>query len=361
MPRYLISPQTKPQGFQSIDDITHFLTKSTDKEWDPFRTIAHQYLNQSKTPPRRLKKTALYSIITKKPHHLLPELHHEIQQHYDQEDIGGGIIEALHTIGFEVGHLAGLDWLGQVLGIVPRHNVPQTLHSELMAYLVHETYQPSNKRKDHTVGYTRLEKYDNSKFAVYQNDKSQELVVCVRGTKLKMSDALADVKILLGGEPESQQLDRMLDQLEKDFPDTKYDVAAHSLGAFYVYSEFAEHRDNMDEIFFYNPASSPLQNTDMLKKYGNARGVFYHIHQSDIVSHGLYQQMNSETFDSQVVLGPYVYSPISAHSLDQWYAGDIDASDDLEAPGPDYDNQEVTVDTAEYGLDTPETQAAGLS
>ena len=61
-----------------------------------------------------------------------------------------------------------------------------------MAYLVHETYQPENKRKDHTVGYTRLPQYDNSKFAVYMNDKSQELVVCVRGTKLNMSDAVAD-------------------------------------------------------------------------------------------------------------------------------------------------------------------------
>ena len=79
-------------------------------------------------------------------------------------------------------------------------------------------------------------------------------------------------------------------------------IAAHSLGTMYVYSEFDDHRDNMSDIYFYNPASSPLQDTDMLHEYANDPGVHYHINQGDVVSHGRYQQMDDVTVDAQVTL-----------------------------------------------------------
>ena len=363
MPRYF--REEKPvvrNGFQSFEELTHFVTKAKPKEWEQFQSVAHRYLTGDIVPNRRLKKTSLHKILTSNAHHLLPELHHELQKHYDQEDIGGGIIETLITMGTESAHLLGLDWLAKVLGIIPSHKVPQTLRSEMVAYLTSQTYKPLSERKDKTLGYTRLEKYDNARFAVYQNDKSEELIVCVRGSKLDMSDIVADVKILAGGEPESKELDSMLDQLEEDFPGVKYDISGHSLGTFYIYSEFEEHRDNMDDIYMFNPASSPLQNTDMLKEYANDPNTWYFYNQADIVSNAAYQQVNSQTFDTQVSLAPYTYSLISAHSLGQWYAGDIAVSDDLPPPGPDYEAQEATMDdVAEFQQDTPETQEAGLS
>ena len=137
-------------------------------------------------------------------------------------------------------------------------------------------------RTKSTVGYTRLEKYDNDKFGVYQNDKSKELVVVVRGSKLDWSNMVDDMRIVSGMEPESQELDKMLDKLEADFPNVKYDIAGHSLGTMYIFSEFKEHREHMDDIFMFNPASSPLQSVDMLKEYGNDVNTWYHLNHGDI-------------------------------------------------------------------------------
>ena len=363
MPRYFQdTPAPARDGFKSFDEITHFLTKVPHNEWRQFQSVAHSYLNGTQVPKRKLKKSALYKIVTaERGHHLLPELHGELQSYYDQEDVGGGITETLSTLGSAVGHLFGMDWLAKILGITPSTKVPQTLHSELIAWLTKQTYTPLKDRRSETVGYTRLEKYDNERFSVYQNDKSKELVVCVSGTKLNMSDVVDDMKILMGMEPESAELDKMLDQLEKDFPGVRYDMAAHSLGTMFVYSEFKEHRDNMNDIYFFNPASSPLQNTGMLQQYGNDPSTWYFVNQGDIVSNALYQQMNPLTFDTQVSLGPYVYSPLAAHSLSQWFPDSINLSDDLPPAGPDYDNQKSSLETEEFGQDTEATQAAGLS
>ena len=72
--------------------------------------------------------------------------------------------------------------------------------------------------------------------------------------------------------------------------------------------------------------------------------------------------MDDVTFDAQVTLGGYVYSPIAAHSMSQWYDPRINRSDSLPPPGPDYDNLSPTAELgAEYMQDTPETQAANLS
>ena len=327
MPRYFVDDEPSPKaGFHSFDEMTHFVTKASDEDWNEFQKIAHSYLRGTRVPKRRLKKKALHKIITSKAHHILPELHHELQRHYDQEDVGGGIVETIDTIGMETGHLLGLDWLAQQLGITPQTNVPQTVHSELMAYLVDQTYTSLEDRPKKTVGYTRLEKYDNEHFGVYQNDKSGELMCVVRGTKLEGSDLVADAKILLGFQPESKDLGTMLDQLEKDFPGVQYSIGGHSLGTMYIFSEFEEHRDNMSDIYFFNPASSPLQDKDMLSQYANDPDVQYFINQGDVVSHGLYQQMDDSTFDGQVSLGTYVYVLCIHHRYLLQYGGNISAT-----------------------------------
>ena len=125
MPRYFQDDEKQQRnGFESFDELTHFLTKIKPDDWQKVRTIAHGYLTGKHVPQRKLKKQSLYKIITSPSgHHLLPSLHHELHQHYDQEDIGGGIMETLTTIGTESLHLLGLDWLGRILGIVPKTKV----------------------------------------------------------------------------------------------------------------------------------------------------------------------------------------------------------------------------------------------
>jgi hypothetical protein len=363
MPRYFREPVIQQRnGFNSFDEMTHFMTKANPNDWHHFRTMSLDYLQQRAVPPRKLKASSLYTILSKHPHHILPLLHHELQQHHEGSDVGGGIIDTVGTLASELGHLLGLDWLAQAIGVAPTHSVPRTLHSEHIAYLVDQTYLPIDERKDQTLGYTRLEKYDSDLYAVYQNDGSGELIVTVRGTKLSANDIVQDMKILMGFEPTSERLDHMLTQLEHDFPNTKYDISGHSLGTMYIYGAFENHREHMDDIFMFNPASSPMQDQGMLQEYGNDPHTFYFINQGDIVSHGLYQQMSDTTFDTQVSLGPYIYSPLAAHSMTQWYGENVAASDDVFKPQQDWYEglEDLTPDSA-MNQDTEETQAANLS
>ena len=361
MPRYLRGNGTiqKTRAFKSIDQMSHFLTKANDDEWKHFQNVATDMLQGKLIPKRKLKKKSLHKIATHKAHHILPELHHEVQKHYDQEELGGGITEALSTIAHEVGHLLGIDELIKLLGFGPK-TAPTTLHSEIVAYLLDQAYKKPSERPDETVGYTRIEKYDSDMFAVWEKNSSGELLVCVRGTKLNFKDIGADMQIVAGQTVKNPELDKLLTQIETDYPNQKYDVTAHSLGAAYVYSEFEEHRDNMDEVILYNPASSPFQNTDMLEEFANDTDVIWYVNQGDVVSNAVYQQFSDETLENDVHLSDYRYDPLSAHSLTQFFNENINESDS-KPKETHYDDEKPSFDTAEMAQDTPETQEAGLS
>ena len=368
MPRYSKShrgqiQKPKNRSFTSSRQLIHFLATASDDEWKPFQDTAGHFLRGKKTPTRRLKRTHLHTLTTTKPFDLLRHVHDEFDSHHDPDReslLGGGLVETIHTVGTEVAHLLGLDQLAHLFTGGPKIN-PRTLRSEMIAYLTDLTYDKPSKRPDKTIGFTRLEKYDSAQFAVWQKDSDGELLVTVRGSKLNFSDVATDIGIAFGKTGQkSDALDQLLDQIEEDFPGEKYDISGHSLATAYILSEFGEHRDNMDDVFLWNPASSPLQNTEFLKTQANADAFFY-INQGDMVSNGLYQQMTPETLDNNAFIGPYRYSPMAAHSLTQWFSSDINLSDSLPPPGTDYDNQETSVDVAEFSRDTPETEAAGLS
>mgnify|MGYP001191213453 CR=1 FL=1 len=70
--------------------------------------------------------------------------------------------------------------------------------------------------------------------------------------------------------------------------------------------------------------------------------------------------MSDTTFENQVSLGPYIYSPIGAHSMTQWYPDNVAASDDVYHP-PVYEGLENLAPDSAMNQDTPETQAANLS
>ena len=362
MPRYVRGTRGTLQHkrpIHSFDELTHLLTRVTPEQWQPFYEVTAGMLNGTIQPKRILKRKSLHTIFKNKPHHLLPELHHEVQQHYDQRDIGGGINEAIHTVITEVGHLLGLDKLRDLVMGAPKA-MPLSLHSEIVAYLLHQVYKPVSERPNETIGYIRLDEFDRDFISVFENEKTGKLLVCVRGSKLDFQSLKDDAKILAGFDVKSKDLDEVLDALEKKFPEKKYDISGHSLGSTYILSELAEHQSHMDDIMLYNPGSSPFQDTKMLKELANNPGVMWFVNRGDVVSHGLYQNFDNVTFANNVHLSPYIYSPISAHGIGQWYDEDINKSDELEKK-PDYDNQPVSFETAELGQDTQETQEKGLS
>ena len=100
MPRYFREPEPVVRtGFKTFEELTHFVTKIKPHNWREFQGLAHRCLSGDIVPRRRLKKKSLYKILTSPTgHHLLPELHHELQQHYEEEDIGGGIAEGTFLI-----------------------------------------------------------------------------------------------------------------------------------------------------------------------------------------------------------------------------------------------------------------------
>ena len=367
MPTYLQGTgniQRQP-AFQSADHLVHFLATASDKQWKPFRDMATDFMKGSKTPRRRLKKTSLHKIINHKPFHLLPLVHSEIHKHRTGDPdakLAGGILEAIHTTGSAIGHALGFDRLAELIGLSP-NTQPLTLHSEITAYLLHESYKPVGERKSVTIGYTRQTQYDSDLISVWK-DAAGELLVCVRGSKLNWTDISQDVKILAGLSVNSKQLESTLSQIEKDFPNSSYSITAHSLGAAYVLSSLDQHRDHMDEIMLYNPASSPFQNTDKLRAFAHDDKIQWYMNVGDIVSNGLYQQFDQTHLEENVSMGPYRWSPLAAHSLSQFYepALNIIKTNDARTPEPNYEAQKTSFEMIpELSVDTPETRAANLS
>ena len=344
---------------ESFEELAHLVTRVTPDQWEPFYKVTADFLSGKKQPKRILKRKALHTILTSKPHHLLPELHHEIRKHYDGDDVGGGVTEALHTVVHEVSHLIGLDRLRDLVFGAPKA-MPLSLHSEIIAYLLHQTYKKPADRPAETIGYKRLAEFDKKFVSVFENEKTGELLVCVRGSKLDFQSIKDDVKILAGFKAKSHDLDEVLDALEEKFPEKKYDITGHSLGAAYILTELSEHQSHMDDIMLYNPGSSPFQDSDYLKELANNPGIQWFMNRGDIVSHGLYQQFDNTTFQNNVHLAPYTYSPLTSHGLTQWYDESINKSDDLPKK-PDYDTSDPSFETAEYAQDTIETKEAGLS
>ena len=371
MPRYRRShrgefQKPKNRSFKDSKQLIHFLATATDEEWQPFGDTANHFLTGKKKPSRRLKRTHLHTLATHKPFDLLQQVHDEFNSHHDPDReslLGGGIVETIHTVGHEVAHLLGLDRLSDLLTGGPKEN-PRTRRSEVIAYLTDETYKKPSERRNETVGYTRVQKYDSEQFAVWEQ-ASGEILVTVRGSKLNWDDISTDIGIMFGKTGQkSDPLDALLDQIEKDYPGKKYDIAGHSLATSYILTEFPEHRDNMDDVFLFNPASSPTQSTEILREQAN-RDAFYFINQGDIVSNGMYQQMERETLDNNVFTGPYIYAPWSAHSVTQWYSPDVNFSDSTTSgigpQQPNYEAQESSFETAEFGQDTEQSREAGLS
>lgn len=362
MPNYIRNhgKLSNPRVFNSIDSMSHFLTKATDDNWSHFQAVAKDMLLKKKKPRRQLKKKTLHDIATKPAYHLLAELHHEVQKYYDQEDIGGGIIETIGVLGEEVKHLLGFDYLQKLIGYTPS-TVPLTLNSEQIAYLVDQTYSKEEDRKDHTIGYTRLTQYDSDLCSVYQKDSDSSLLVTVRGTSLKNNwdDVGYDLQILAGQQIDSKELESLLTRIESDYPESKYDIASHSLGTMYVYSAMEEHKEHMNEIYMYNAASSPLMDTEKLQEYAN-QDIHFYLNQGDIVSQGVYQQMNDQTYHENLSIGPYRHLPLSAHDLTQWYDQDVAISDD-HIKMKTYEGTEDLQLGAEMQQDTVETRKANLS
>jgi hypothetical protein len=102
----------------------------------------------------------------------------------------------------------------------------------------------------------------------------------------------------------------------------------------------------------------PAQNDAFEKQYANNQQYSYFVNHGDLVSANLIQHMTPQTLEHNVQFGSYIWSPVGAHSLTNWFPEGFAMQDGTATQTPD---KPPSDETAEFHQDTPETQAAGLS
>jgi hypothetical protein len=309
------------------------------------------------TKPLPLSREALSQMVDQNQQFLTQQAAHDF---HSGGSLGGGIASATSVIGQEISHLTGagefMDWVGHI-------NKPKkyaSFDAQVAAFLTDMTYKTVDERPDKAMMYERLSKYDTEHCSVWRNRDTQELMVTVRGTKkMSASDLKQDFQILVGGvNVENVDFRNVLDKLNKDYPNQKYNIAAHSLGCQYVLQEAARYGEHWDESFLFSVPSSPAQDDKVLRDRLNNYGLDFYQSHGDIMGQNTNYMFNNDTLDDHVTWGPYRWDPVSSHGLSQW------VPESFYKPGPDYstvDRQESTMDTAVHMQDNEVSQADNLS
>ena len=336
MPRYK-RKHPKWQGFKDPRHMMHWLTKQDPEEEryaKHFREKAKDWLDGRSEPPVRLSKRALRHIVHNHPLHLAGEMMTELKHQRKGGDVGGGITEAIHTLGSEAANLLGIpkiiEWFG---GGYTHRKIPR--EQQIFAEAVQATYKKIEDRPDTLFGLIRLPEYDLDRLSVWKEPNGNSVFVSVHGTTMTWHDIGADAQILTGQTVTSQEVqDTVIMLAEAGF---EIDIGAHSLGTQYIVNLPLDVQEHIDDVYLWNPASSPFQDTSYLIEQANHEHYTYFMNPSDVVSNGLWQQMSHDTVDNQTYIGGYRWSPISAHSMDQWSDLDIENEDEIAKyyKGPD--------------------------
>ena len=334
MPRYVRSKKGEMErkefkGFSSVAQMNTFLARCDAKTWKTYTRLAKDYLDGRKTPPRKLRKAVLRKIIKYNPQKLLHHVNHEVFQHKRKANskLGGGITEAVSSLTHEASNLLGLPKLWDFLGIGPNRKELGPREKEF-AQAVDETYTDMSDRPDTIGSLTRLPEYDTDLISVW-HQRDGEAFIAVRGTKLNLKNLSQDVALAGGREgTTNSEVENIMDRM--DASGVKYDVGAHSLGTSYVYNALKEHGKDIDEIFLFNPASSPFQSDKYLKGYNDDERIKFFVNEGDMVSSGIYQKLSKDTLENRTTIGPYRWSPLAAHSAAQWYDDEDKDTDEKE-------------------------------
>ena len=296
----------------------HFLTRQdpNDERYAiHFRGKAQEWLDGKSIPPARLDTRALRHIATSHPLHLAGELMTEMKHRRKGGDVGGGIAEALHTLGSAAANALGIpkivEWLG---GGYEHRKIPR--EQQIFAEAVQATYKKIEDRPDKLFGLVRLPEYDLDRLSVWKEPNKNAVFVSVHGTKMNWHDLGADAQILAGGTVTSQEVSETVTKLAA--AGFEIDIGGHSLGTQYIANLPLDVQEKIDDVYMWNPASSAFQNTQYLKEQANNEKYTYFMNPSDVVSNGLWQQMSHDTIDNQAYIGGYRWSPLAAHSMSQW-------------------------------------------
>jgi len=297
----------------------HFLTKqdpNDERYRTHFRDKALDWLNGNSEPPVRLSKRALRRVVHSHPLHLAGELMTEMKRRRKgDKDVGGGIPEVIHTLGSEAANLLGIpkviEWFG---GGFKHRKIPR--EQQIFAEAVQATYEKIEDRPDTLFGLVRLPEYDLDRLSVWKEPNQNAVFVSVHGTQMNWHDIGEDAQILAGATVTSQEVQETVTQLAN--AGYEIDIGGHSLATQYIVNLPLDVQEHIDDVYLWNPASSPFQDTSYLIEQANHEHYTYFMNPSDVVSNGLWQQMSHETVNNQAYISGYRWSPLAAHSMDQW-------------------------------------------
>ena len=331
MPRYMKSRKGEleaKKGFESFAHMTQFLARVTPEQWKEFQKLANEYLAGTKVPKIKLQKHAL-RLITK--HKARKFIHNVEWSRHKKTKRGAGIPEAINSLVHVVSNTLGLKKLKDLIGIGPKRK-PLSETEKNYARAVKQSYKPRKERKDRIGDMVRIPEYGSERISVWK--EGEEYFIAVHGTKGNFHDILQDVGILGGRETTTnEELEALMDKFDK--LGFHYNIGGHSLATEYIYNGLKEHGEHVSGVYLFSPASSPFQSVESLKEEANDPKLHFFLNEGDIVSSALYGQMNQETVDERLHIGPYMWSPLAAHGLEQWNPEDEEVSE------PPKDKQEL--------------------
>ena len=331
MPRYNLKKRSDEfHPFQNSKHLVHFLTK-TRKHHELYKTHfkekAQSWLDERETPPTRINKHALKRIINAHPRTLAQEVMTEVKQQRKGEEIGGGLISALQTLGRQAANTLGIPKILEWFGHGYKHKrLPR--EAQIFAAAIEETYESVDKRRDKLYGLTRVPEYDSSRLSVWR-EQNGDYFISVRGTKFTAHDIGNDLGILAGAKMKNAELERVVSELVAE--GHHIDIGGHSLATQYITNLPQELQEHIDEVYLFNPASSDFMDDDYLSEIANNDKYTYFINPSDIVSGGIWNKMDHDTVDNNYI-GHYRWSPLAAHSMSQWVTDLEDDEIDIDSP-----------------------------
>ena len=116
--------------------------------------------------------------------------------------------------------------------------------------------------------------------------------------------------------------------------------------------------DNIDELLFINPGSSPLADESSIQDIMKDPRAHFYLNKSDIISQVWNQNLTS---DMDFVYGESVLNPLTAHQYRQFTSGNSEYGKPVDWGMPTLSTTKPVGESAQMSLDTPQTQDAGLS
>jgi hypothetical protein len=261
----------------------------------------------------KIKQSSYQTLLdTRYPIELIPKIiaeHQLHQQRGNDEHKGGGLHEALGVVTDAISNDNGDFDLG-----------PDEGHRELSAEEREYANITDLAYKDHNKSYEdweRLPDYNSRYGSFWKNTDDNRVVLAVRGTK-NLRDMWQNTKILAGSENVSDQgLYDSIEKFTKDFPNQRWDAAAHSLGAEILMNGIEKYNFDPEEVLLFNPGASPFQSREHIKRHIENSHVKMFLNKGDPLSNTYAQLLDHEDL-ARVVFSPSNPGRLKVHSMGQW-------------------------------------------